>query len=471
MKALIFVKIDKGEFGPFDGSALECGLRLEGWETTAVSMGPPQAADAMRRLLRLGIDTAALLSDPVFAGSDTLATAYTLSLAARRLEPDLILCGRQSMSGDTAQVGPEIAAILALPLIPYALSLEIRDHAVFCRTREGERIEKLPALVTLERIHTLRLPRALGQKRGSFVVWDAAALGADPARCGLAGSPTRVIETFENQRGRRQCRFVKPEDLPRLIRSAIEEKRVEEKQKFNKGKPLSRKPERKLPLAWVVGHHGLTGIAAGIAEKLRFFERGDPSEIALMAKAERPPVILWPSDWWGRQAAPQAAVMLNTGLCADCTDLETDGETLFFYRPAWGGNLMGKIRCDTRPAMATVRLGSSSGDIILSMGLGMRGFEKEAALCAERIGAEPGASRSAVDAGMAPYETQVGLTGRTVSPLVYLSLGISGALAHTCAIEGAACVIAVNTDRHARIFEYADYGVLAEGREVLSYLQ
>jgi electron transfer flavoprotein alpha subunit len=466
MKALIFVKIDQGEFGPFDGSALECGLRLEGWETVAVSMGPPRAADAMGRLLRLGIAKSVLLSDPLFAGSDTLATAYVLSLAARRLEPDLILCGRQSMSGDTAQVGPEVAALLGLPLIPYALSLEIRDDAVFCRTREGERLERLPALVTLERVHTLRLPRALGRKSGSFAVWDAAALGADPARCGFAGSPTRVIETFENQRGRRQCRFVRPEEVPSLIA---------EKRRVNKERPLlqgsGRKSERKLSCAWVVGHEGLADIAAGIADQLRIFERADPVLIADRAKAERPPVILWPADWWGRQAAPQAAVILNTGLCADCTALETDGETLFFYRPARGGNVMGKIRCDTRPAMATVRLGSFSGDLILSIGLGMRGFEREAALCAERIGAEPGASRSAVDAGMAPYEAQVGLTGRTVSPRVYLSLGISGALAHTCAIEGSGCIIAVNTDRHARIFEYADYGVLAGGRQVLSCLR
>jgi electron transfer flavoprotein alpha subunit len=461
MKALVFVKIDKGEFGPFDGSALECGLRLEGWETLAVSMGPSQAADAMRRLLRLGVDKAILLCDPAFAGSDTLATARALALAAQRLKPDLILCGRQSMSGNTAQVGPEVAAILGMSLIPYALSLEIRDHAVSCRTREGERIETLPAVVTLERIHTLRLPRALAKKSGSFVMWDAAALGADPALCGLAGSPTRVIETFQNQRGRRRCRFVKPEDLPPLI---------EEKRRISRERTLPQESKRKLPLVWVVGDDGLAEIAAGIAGEVRVIERDDPVLIAGRAKAEHPPVILWPADWWGRQAAPKAAVLLNTGLCADCTAMETDGETLFLFRPACGGNLIGKIRCNTTPVMATVRLGSSSGDVILSIGLGMRGLEKEAALCAERIGAELGASRSAVDAGMAPYEIQVGLTGRAVSPRVYLSLGISGSLAHTCAIEGAGHIIAVNTDKHARIFEYADYGVLAGGREALSCL-
>lgn len=456
------MKVDKGEFGPFDESALECGLRLEGWETTVVSMGPPRTAAVLQRLLRLGTDGVVLLSDPVFAGSDTLATAYALSLAARRLQPDMILCGRQSMSGDTAQVGPEVAALLGIPLIPYGMSLEIRDHSVFCHTREGDRIEKLPALVTLERIHTLRLPRALGQKTGSFVTWDAAALGADPARCGLTGSPTRVIETFENRRGRRQCLSVKPDQLPLLIA---------EKRKTNRKKVQPQESGQKLSGVWVVGDRGLADIAAGIAEKVTIIERADPVRIADRAKAEHPPVILWPADWWGRQAAPQAAVILGTGLCADCTALETDGETLFFYRPAWGGSLMGKIRCNTAPLMATVRLGSSSGDVILSMGLGMRGFEKEVALCAKRIGADLGASRSAVDAGMAPYEAQVGLTGRTVSPRVYLSLGISGALAHTCAIEGAGCVIAVNTDEHARIFEYADYRVLAKGCEVLSYLQ
>lgn len=469
MRVLVCVKADKGDLSPFDESALECALRLGADETVLLSMGPPGTANTLRGLLRLGADRFVLLSDPSFAGSDTLATAYILSLAVRRLAPDLVLCGRQSMSGDTAQVGPELAVLLDMPLIPYAMSLEVSNGMLCCETRKGIKTEKLPALAAVERIHTLRLPRAFGRSGGVLSgktslheVWDAAFLGADSGRCGLAGSPTRVVKTFENRRGLRRCRFIKAAEVPALV----ENRRGEKRQKT----ALS-PARRRLPRAWVVGDSGLAEIAGSIAEDVKIIDRDTPRRTAELIKIHDPAVVLWPADWWGRQAAPRTAVLLGAGLCADCTALETDGEHLFFYRPALGGNLMGKIRCLTRPAMATVRLTEVSGeDLIVSMGLGMRGFEGHMVSCAKRLGAGIGASRSAVDAGMAPYEDQVGLTGRMVSPGVYLSLGISGAVAHTCAIEGAHCIVAVNTDENARIFKYADYGVVGSGEEVLSFL-
>ena len=154
--------------------------------------------------------------------------------------------------------------------------------------------------------------------------------------------------------------------------------------------------------------------------------------------------------------------MLKTGLCADCTQLEADGDTLLMYRPARGGNIYAKIKCLTYPQMATVRTKSESSDIIVSMGKGVVESIDLVKAFAEEIGAELGASRGMVDAGKLLYEMQVGLTGKTVSPKIYVAVGISGAVHHTCAIEGADTVIAINPDKDARIFEYADYGILEE---------
>ena len=112
--------------------------------------------------------------------------------------------------------------------------------------------------------------------------------------------------------------------------------------------------------------------------------------------------------------------------------------------------------------MATVRTLTDSSDIIVSVGKGVAGKLTEAKEFAQKYAAELGASRAMVDAGYMPYSAQIGLTGKTVCPKVYIALGISGAVHHTCAIENAGTVIAVNPDKDARIFEYADYGIVAE---------
>ena len=130
------------------------------------------------------------------------------------------------------------------------------------------------------------------------------------------------------------------------------------------------------------------------------------------------------------------------------------------YRPAQGGNITAKIKCVTKPQMATVRTKSESSDIIVSGGKGVAESLDKLRALAEKLGAELGASRGLVDMNGAEYEKQIGLTGKTVSPKIYIAVGISGAIHHTCAIEGAQTVIAINPDKDARIFEYADYGIV-----------
>src|SRR3989304_295947 len=109
----------KNIVNPFDSYALEEGVRLKeryGGRVTAISMGPPQAEEVLREAISTGADEAILLSDRVFAGADTLATAYTLASAINKIQKyDLVICGRQTIDGDTAQVSPELSEMLELP--------------------------------------------------------------------------------------------------------------------------------------------------------------------------------------------------------------------------------------------------------------------------------------------------------------------------------------------------------------------
>ena len=118
----------KNVINPFDTYALEEGVRLRekwGGKVTVLSMGPPQAVDMLREAISLGADDAILLSDMAFAGADTWATAFTLAGAIKKLgQYDLVICGRQSTDGDTAQVGPEMAEMLKVPFVAYVGKVE-----------------------------------------------------------------------------------------------------------------------------------------------------------------------------------------------------------------------------------------------------------------------------------------------------------------------------------------------------------
>ena len=447
MKIIVCVKVIKGEINPFDESALECALTLSN-DVTVLSMGPKSCVDALKPLTRLGAKVV-LISDGVFAGSDTLATSYILSTAIKNMEYDLILCGRQSIDGDTAQVGPMLSQMLGCLLVTNALSVGVNENEVFTKTRMGDETVKTPALITLERGYILRFP-SIFSKVGEVKIIDNSTLNCDVSRCGLSGSPTKVLQSFENERGKRKCKFITMAELFPLVEKLKGENVKSEKNTYS---------GVKLKAVWAVGEKVLEK-AREIAEEVVLIEEMTPEEIAKKAIKEKPDVILWNADLWGRKNAPVAAAILKTGLCADCTHLETDGETLFMYRPAQGGNITAKIKCTAKPQMATVRTKSESSDIIVSGGKGVGDNIDKLHDLAKKLDAQLGASRGLVDLNGAPYEHQVGLTGKTVSPKIYIAVGISGAIHHTVAIEGAGTVIAINPDKDARIFEYADYGII-----------
>lgn len=458
MKVVVCIRQSAdGEINPFDASAYETALKINGAEITLLSMGPKKTAAFLENLTRLGAKAAVLLTDKAFAGADTLATAYTLSLAIKRLKPDLIICGRQSVDGDTGQVGPSLSVNTGYRLLTNIMSVVSCEKNIVGVNRAGETVSAdFPVLITVEKSLNLRLP-SIRSATAPVTVLGAADLNADLSRCGLAGSPTRVIKTFENEQDRRRCKFIDPSELKSAIEDGL---------KKGAKKITPRVSEKKLKNVWIVGDTPRAA-AETVADSITVIPLDSPAKMAERIKNGKPHAVLWGSDPLSKAVAPQVAALLKTGLCADCTALETDGETLYMYRPACSGNIIAKIRCETAPPMATVRTAEQTPkNIIIGIGYGAKESIPEIKALAEKLGTGIAATRKMVDNDYLAYELQVGLTGKSVNPDVYIALGISGAVHHIAGIRQSGTVIAVNTDKDAPIFKYADYGLVAEVKDI-----
>lgn len=188
---------------PDDKNALEEALVLKeskGGKVTVISMGPPQAKDALREALAMGADEAILITDRAFAGADTLATSHALAGALKKLDYDIVFAGRQAIDGDTAQVGPEIAEHLGIPQITYVEKVNIDGDKIKVRKAWEDGYEDLTvkAPVLLTAIKELNVPRYMHMKnifnvfKQEVKVWTANDIGVDKALLGLSGSPTKV---------------------------------------------------------------------------------------------------------------------------------------------------------------------------------------------------------------------------------------------------------------------------------------
>lgn len=220
----------------------------------------------------------------------------------------------------------------------------------------------------------------------------------------------------------------------------------------------------------------------------------------------RPWAFLFPATAKGRMVSAMLSVKLKTGLTADCIELSVEDGFLKQTRPAFGGSLMADIFCrNSYPQMATVQNGVfpipeerykkaevikcfaseksvpmlkvlqknvenkenislNDAKVVLAGGMGLETKENFELLrqAAERIGAVPAASRAAVNAGLAPYSWQIGQSGKTIRPEIYIACGISGAVQHLAGVQGAGCIVAVNIDKKAPVFDHADIGIVED---------
>lgn len=201
------------QINPFDLYALEEAVRTkermiaagEQSTVTVISMGPPQAEDALREAISLGADDAVLLCGRAFAGSDTWCTSYALAMAVKKLEPDLVFCGMQAIDGDTGQVGPGIAVHISYAQAAYVAEIKELDCKKMLAKRlieDGyETVEvKLPAVLTVvKEINEPRTPSLRGKmmaKKAEIIRWDADDVGAPADKVGLLGSPTQVVKVM-----------------------------------------------------------------------------------------------------------------------------------------------------------------------------------------------------------------------------------------------------------------------------------
>jgi electron transfer flavoprotein beta subunit len=194
---------------PYDRHALEEGVKLKeqyGGTVAVLSMGPPQAEDMLREAISCGADEGYLVSDRAFAGSDTWAPTYTLAMAIKKIGGcDLILCGKQAIDGDTAQVGPGLAHRLDFPYVSYVKKLhECKGNTITLQRMMDDGYEEiavdLPALLTVvKEINTPRIPSLKGKmkaKKAIITVLNAVDIEADSACLGLNGSLTQVSHIF-----------------------------------------------------------------------------------------------------------------------------------------------------------------------------------------------------------------------------------------------------------------------------------
>lgn len=557
---------------PFDRRALAEAIRLRdlcGGEVIVVTMGPPQARDALIECLGAGADRAIHLVDRAFAGSDTLATARALARALRGERCDIVFCGKYSVDAETGQVGPELAEMLDLPQVTGATQLDLSDDhkrlTVERETDDGfETIEcDLPVLLTaaerLIRPIKIKEPQLEAGRQKPVAEITASDLCADTTIFGFSGSPTVVKEIRSLARSRR-VQIVEggspDEKAARLLeileaRGALKanigtraaamapdskeaasdrevwavaesmdgELRRVSFELLGKGIELARKLDARLA-AFVAGSNASAhteGLAAHgadrvyVAEDERLARYTTLTHTALLVDAIRsyaPIVVLLPSTSNGRDLAPRVAARLEVGLTADCIDLEVNEDgVLVQHKPAFGGNIVALIHSRTFPQIATVKPGmlraagpnkSRTAEVVrltnpvvedprtrivavrkevslevaeldeaervICVGTGIGGPESLARIeaLARVLGAQIGATRRVVDQGWLPRHQQIGLTGKVLAPVLYLGVGVRGALNHTIGIQQADTIVAINNDPIAEIFHTADFGVVED---------
>jgi electron transfer flavoprotein alpha subunit len=545
------------EINAYCRRAISQGVRLarhSGGTATVITLGPPSASDALREAVAWGADGGVLVTDPAFAGSDTLATARALAAAINRLGPfDLVLAGRNSVDADTGQVGPEVAELLGLPFVGGVRAMEVKAGTVVARLEHDDGwadVEvDLPALLsTAERLCEPAKVDPAGRAAvdpGRLRRLEARDLGPGP--WGASGSPTRVGALRSVEMPRR--RLVLPGDRVAEAVAILGDagalggaRRGEDPGTVPEaaGGPGKRvvvvvepdRPRLARQLLGAAAHlaHAVNGRAGALApagaidpatagrwgaDELVVVDGAAAEEDVAVGAGDwiaehQPWAVLAPGTMWGREVAARVAARLGVGLTGDAVELAVDGDRLVAWKPAFGGQLVAAITSTSAIQMVTVRAGvlptlrpragravpvttravTASGRVrvraagrddeledlaeaaaVVGVGAGVDPAEYgRLAPLLTVLGAELAATRKVTDQGGQPRARQIGLTGRSLAPRLYVAVGLSGKFNHLIGVRGAGMILAVNHDPDAPVFAAADVGLVGDWHDVVPRL-
>jgi electron transfer flavoprotein alpha subunit len=408
------------ELNEFDVYAVTEAIRLRdahGGEVVTMTMGPPQAEEALATTLAMGADRAIHLSDRVFAVADTIGTSRTLAMALRKEGADLVLCGRKTVDSETWQVPPEVAAHLGWPQLTNVDRLELADGRLRARRETDEGYDTyelgLPAVLSVTEainagIWPARRDVQAAPTDGRITVWRATDLVDEVAdyetRFGQTGSPTRVLAVKDVTPERRGEIAASPEEAAARILALLAEAGGPPASAWEKPERLGEKPGKAydcwtvvelvegrprrvslellgkgrelagklggMSVALLVGHrldeaareaarHGAERVVVVEDERLaEYHPETYASALRQVVEREQPHALLIPSTMMGRDYGPRVAGELELGMTGDCVDLAIDkAGRLIQYKPAYGGNIVSVIMGSTTPQLATVRPG------------------------------------------------------------------------------------------------------------------
>ncbi|MDQ7910106.1 FAD-binding protein [Phytohabitans sp. ZYX-F-186] len=541
------------EINPHCRRAVAKGVELareSGGTCTVFTMGPPSAEAVLVESLAWGADDAVLITDPAFAGSDTLATARALVAALDRTGPyDLVLTGRNSVDADTGQVGPQVAELAGLPFLAAVRELRTDGSTVWtqCQLDEGSRESTvaLPAvLACAERLCApAKVPVVADPEAWRARVRRLGAADLGPGPWGAAGSPTWVGELADGALPRRAgvvvtgdldaqvSRLLAVLDAP-SVRPPAPAVPSPAAAPYGPRLVVVGQPERGRLTRELLGEAArLAGPYGGLVTAVLL--AGDPAvervgawgaddavlvdgavteaqaahALAGWCATVVPRVLLAPGTSWGREVAARVAARLGAGLTGDAVALDlTEGAALRSWKPVANGAVRAAVWARTPTQLATVRPGVlpvpvprpsaavpvtrvaapvdgrvghgplrrdvgvdrlAAARVVVGVGRGVAVTDYRLLHAfAAAVGGELAASRAVTDNGWLPHARQVGITGRSIAPDVYLALGLAGKSTHLNGVARAGRIVAVNTDPTAPIFGSVDLGIVADWRPV-----
>lgn len=552
---------------PNDYFALEEALRLReknGGEVIALCLGNMGCKDVLREAYALGVDRAILISDQIYRGSDAYATAKILSAAIVKIgNVDLILAGKKSSDGSTSQVPNEVAEMMKWRCGDNIVSCDVSQDGLFYTERyeelDVEKNEEFPLVISVSpEINVPRYPTINGllvARKKEVEIWSNSELDIDEKLCGLVGSKTRVlgVEKVDYTLERESKIYTSKEqiissyrgikDKTRGVRNISTKAMVKANTAIGKNLivfcevcngfitqeslysvkkatliaskskacviTISSELEEASTQLSNLSKYGVSKNFELNIENIYTSDKADICEaISCICEVVKPELILFPGTQFGMNIAPYFAAMNESGLTAECIDIEYEDGEYIQKRPAFGGRLNARIvvqnskyriatikplveqisincrgdfnnelfnteRCRSNGSVRAIKKKIDiTQNVVIGCGNGIK--KQELVDLVKKICNEKGygfsATREIVDKGWAKAYSQVGLTGQVIAPQIYIAIGVSGAYEHVVGVEQSEVIISVNVNLSEPMNKISDVVYQIDSEEFINIL-